>query len=63
MEQGLLRPELTDTHLVAQTFWGGVHGLITLQLDKGCDHWVPWANIQTRIDLMCDVLGRGLERA
>ncbi|WLT30982.1 TetR/AcrR family transcriptional regulator [Geothrix sp. PMB-07] len=63
MEQDLLRPDLTDAHLVAQTFWGGVHGLITLQLDKGCDHWVPWTDIHARIDLMCDVLSRGVERA
>ncbi|HJV48395.1 MAG TPA: TetR/AcrR family transcriptional regulator [Geothrix sp.] len=63
MAQGLLRPELTDAHLVAQTFWGGVHGMITLQLDKGCDHWVPWTDVQARIDLMCDVLQRGFQRA
>lgn len=62
MEQGLLRPELTDAHLVAQTFWGGVHGMITLQIDKGCEEWVPWTSIQARIDLMCDVLQRGFAR-
>jgi AcrR family transcriptional regulator len=62
MAQGLIRSDLTDSHLVAQTFWGGVHGMITLQLDKGCDQWVPWTDIQARIDLMCDVLRRGFER-
>jgi AcrR family transcriptional regulator len=63
MEQGLLRPELTDSHLVAQTFWGGVHGMITLQLDKGCDAWVPWTDIHARIEMMCLVLRHGFERA
>lgn len=62
MEQGLIRPELTDTHAIAQTFWGGVHGVITLQLDKGCDHWVPWADIHARIDLMSEALRRGIAR-
>lgn len=63
MEQGLLRPELTDAHLVAQTFWGGIHGIITLELDKGCEEWIPWSDVHARIDLMCDVLRRGFERA
>lgn len=63
MAQGLIRPDLTDTHLIAQTYWAGIHGVITLQLDKGCDAWVPWADIQSRVDLMCDVLRQGIERA
>jgi len=61
--QGRIRPELTDSHLVAQTLWAGFHGLITLNLEKGCDHWVPWTDMQARIDLMSDALLRGVRRS
>jgi len=62
LEQGLLRPDLGDPHLVAQTFWAGIHGLVTLELDKGCEAWMTWASLEARVDLMCDVLRRGLAR-
>lgn len=63
MEQGLFRSGLTDAHLVAQTFWSGLHGMITLHLDQACEHWVPWVDIHARIEMMCDVLSRGMIRA
>lgn len=62
LEQGLLRPELNDAHLVAQTYWAGIHGMVALELDKGCEHWIPWADVTVRIETMCDVLRLGFQR-
>lgn len=61
-QQGRLREGLDDTHLVAQTFWAGVHGTVSLALDKGDEPWVPWADLEQRLDLMADCLRRGMER-
>jgi AcrR family transcriptional regulator len=56
----VFRPELQDPDLVAQTLWGGVHGVISLQIAKGTDEWVPWCSFQKRADLMIDSLLNGL---
>ncbi len=60
--QGLLREGLDDTHLMAQTFWAGIHGMISLELDKGGEKWLPWSDLQARIDLMCRALRVGMAR-
>jgi AcrR family transcriptional regulator len=62
MERGMLRPELRDPHLVAQTFWAGIHGVVTLELDKGCEDWVPWAGLEARVELLGEAMVRGLAR-
>jgi AcrR family transcriptional regulator len=62
-QQGRLREGLDDTHLVAQTFWAGVHGMVSLTLDKGHEDWVPWANLEQRLNLMADTLRRGMARS
>lgn len=61
-QQGLLREGSDDTHLIAQTFWAGVHGMVSLALDKGEEDWIPWASLEQRLDLMTDTLRRGMER-
>ncbi len=61
-QKGLLREGLADTHLVAQTFWAGVHGMVSLALDKGEEPWIPWASLDQRLELMTDTMRRGLER-
>ncbi len=60
--QGLLREGMDDTHLVAQTFWAGIHGMVSLELDKGCEQWLPWADLDRRLDLMIATLRAGLSR-
>lgn len=56
------REELTDTELISQTLWASVHGVISLQIAKGCDQWVDWRPIRDRAKLMLDVSLRGLVR-
>lgn len=60
MGRGLLRPELTDSHLVAQTMWAGVHGATSLQVTLHDDPWIEWSEIGARIDLMVWSLVRGI---
>jgi AcrR family transcriptional regulator len=57
---GALRPELQDPDLVAQTLWAGVHGVVSLQIAKGEDDWVPWCGFQDRATLMIGRLLDGL---
>jgi len=61
-QKGMLREGLDDTHLVAQTFWAGVHGTVSLALDKRDEPWIPWADLEQRLNLMADSLRRGMER-
>lgn len=58
----LLRPELTDAELVAQTLWAGVHGMASLEITLGHDPWLEWAPVEKRIGLMLDGLLHGLAR-
>jgi AcrR family transcriptional regulator len=62
IDKGLLREGLTDAELVSQTLWAGVHGVISLQIAKGCDFWVDWRSIEQRADLMLDGILRGILR-
>ncbi len=59
---GAFRPELQDADLLSQTLWAGVHGVISLQIAKGTDDWVPWCDFQRRAELMVDSLLHGLLR-
>jgi AcrR family transcriptional regulator len=61
MEAGLLRPELGDVELVAQTLWAGIHGVVSLHIAKcNTDDWVEWRPLEQRVEQMIDVLMRGL---
>jgi AcrR family transcriptional regulator len=57
---GLFREELKDANLLAQTLWAGAHGVVSLQVAKGLDDWVPWRSMKKRADLMLDGLLEGL---
>jgi AcrR family transcriptional regulator len=59
---GRLRQEIDDPELVAQTFWAGMHGVISLQCAKAEDPWVEWRAVSERTRLMIDTLIRGLIR-
>jgi AcrR family transcriptional regulator len=64
IDKGLLRPELSDTHLLVQVLWSGIHGVVALNTTHciGIDDWVPWAALEQRVETMLDVLNRGLRR-
>src|SRR5215468_2801678 len=62
IDAGCFRPGLDDAELISQTLWASVHGVISLQIAKGCDAWVEWHPIQIRAATMLDVTLRGLLR-
>src|SRR5579871_3432831 len=51
---GVLREELQDVDLISQTLWASVHGVISLDIAKGADHWVEWRPIHDRAEMMLD---------
>ncbi len=57
---GKFRAELTDSVLIAQTVWAGMHGVCSLQITMSQDAWVDWADINARLQLMQVALMRGL---
>jgi AcrR family transcriptional regulator len=59
---GRHRTDLEDVDLLAQTFWAGMHGVVSLQIAKCNDDWVDWRPDEERIHLMNEILIRGLVR-
>jgi AcrR family transcriptional regulator len=57
---GRFRVDLQDVDLIAQTIWAGVHGVCSLQINMSCDKWVNWADISARLQLMQELMMRGL---
>lgn len=62
IDAGCFREELNDADLISQTLWASVHGVISLQIAKGCDPWCDWRPLQERAEMMLDVTLRGLAR-
>jgi AcrR family transcriptional regulator len=62
IDAGCFREELTDSDLISQTVWAGVHGVISLQIAKGRDPWVDWRPLRDRAEMMLDLTLRGLGR-
>lgn len=60
LKAGKFRSELKNADLIAQTMWAGVHGVASLQIAKHQDHWVTWRPITERVELMLDVMLRGI---
>jgi AcrR family transcriptional regulator len=60
--EGRFREGLEDVDLIAQTVWGGVHGVVSLHIAKCNDDWVDWSPEETRAQQMIDVLVKGLSR-
>src|SRR5215470_8546800 len=56
------RDGIEDPELISQTLWAAVHGVISLQIAKGCDAWVEWRPMQDRAAMMLDITLRGLLR-
>jgi len=61
-EAGLFRPEVTDSELIAQTIWAGIHGVCSLQIALGQECWVQWADIEARLQFMQNMMLQGLLR-
>ena len=59
---GCFLDEVQDAELVSQTLWAAMHGVISLQIAKCKDPWVEWRPLQDRVEMMLDVLLRGLLR-
>jgi AcrR family transcriptional regulator len=64
MARGLVRPELTDPEMVAQTVWAALHGVVALQITAYCpnDAWMTWASVEDRRDAMLQLVLRGVLR-
>jgi AcrR family transcriptional regulator len=60
IDAGCFRDDLRDAELISQTLWASVHGVISLEIAKGCDAWVDWRPMQERARLMLDITFRGL---
>ncbi|HBL29869.1 MAG TPA: TetR family transcriptional regulator [Acidobacteria bacterium] len=59
---GLVRPGFEDVESLAQTFWAGMHGVVSLQIAKCNDDWVDWRPTEERLRLMNEALLRGMLR-
>lgn len=59
---GFFRADLHDADLIAQTIWAGMHGVCALQINMSEDKWIEWCSISDRLQLMQDVMMRGLLR-
>lgn len=59
---GWFRPELQNADLIAQTIWAGMHGVCALQINMSEDKWIEWCDISARLQLMQEVMMRGLLR-
>jgi AcrR family transcriptional regulator len=57
---GRLREENSDPDLVAQAIWSAIHGVVSLEIAKCNDEWVPWKPVAERTRAIIDMIVRGL---
>lgn len=62
IDAGAFRSGIDDAELISQTMWAGVHGVISLQIAKGCDAWVDWRPLERRVEVMLDAVLDGLRK-
>jgi AcrR family transcriptional regulator len=62
LRKGLFRPEFQDEHQLAQLFWGGIHGILSLHIAKEHDPWIDWRDPRNTIRLSIDAMIRGTRR-
>lgn len=63
MERGAFLPQFTDAELLAQIFWGSVHGLAVIHVTKPRDGIHPWLDLRApgeSAEAMVDVVCRGV---
>lgn len=63
IDAGCFHEGIRDAELVSQTLWASVHGVISLEIAKGCDAWVDWRPIEDRAQFMLDLTLRALARS
>ncbi|WP_425618459.1 TetR/AcrR family transcriptional regulator [Anatilimnocola sp. NA78] len=57
---GRFRPDLTNADQIAQLFFAGTHGVVSLHLARGKDPWVSWCPVRETARHMIDTLILGL---
>jgi len=62
IDAGYFREKYTDSELLSQTLWASIHGVIALEIAKGCDNWVEWRPMIDRANTMLDAILHGLLR-
>ena len=63
LDAELLRPELTDADLVAQTTWAAVHGVAALELVlPNTEPWLEFRPKKQRFAAILELVGRSLAR-
>jgi len=62
IERGVYRPELSDDPELAQMFWGGIHGIISLWFTHCDDPHIVLRDPRETVRAMCDALIRGTLR-
>src|SRR6185503_12337670 len=62
IDQGLLRRELREPELVAQTFWAGVQGVASIEIAFRDDPWVELHPLAARAAAVIDALLMGFAR-
>lgn len=63
VSQGRFRPEYADSEELAQMYWGGLHGIISLWMTHCADEWIQWREPRETVRSMIDVLLRGTLRS
>lgn len=58
-EQGVCRPELGDAPELAQMFWSGIHGIISLWFTHCDDPHIVLRDPRETVRTMCDAMIRG----
>lgn len=59
IEKGVYRPELNDAPELAQMFWGGIHGVISLWFTHCNDPHIVLRDPRETVRTMCDAMIRG----
>ncbi|MEZ0229203.1 MAG: TetR/AcrR family transcriptional regulator [Planctomycetota bacterium] len=64
MDLGMVRKDVKDAELVAQTVWAALHGVISLEITMNMneDPWIVWAPLSERVRLTIDTLIYGLAK-
>ena len=62
IEAGRYRPEFDDPHQLAQLAWSAVHGIVSLQIAKGDEHWIEWRDTRETARAMIGIMMRGIRR-
>ena len=55
-----LHPPAGDIELATQTLWAAAHGVVSLEIAKGKDPWVPWTPLAERLRTMIDAVLAGM---